>query len=104
VAGQGFNLALRDAQALARQINCHWPQQSVGSLEVLSAYFKSQQQDQELTIGLSHELPTRFTEVGSHWSILRSLGMNMLDVMPTAKKLFAKQAMGLVGLASPWRP
>jgi len=35
---------------------------------------------------------------------LRSLGMNMLDVMPTAKKLFAKQAMGLVGLASPWRP
>ena len=104
VAGQGFNLALRDAQALARQISGHWPQQSVGSLEMLSAYFKSQQQDQELTIGLSHELPTRFTEVGSHWSILRSLGMNMLDVLPTAKKLFAKQAMGLVGSASPWRP
>ena len=104
VAGQGFNLALRDAHSLARHIENAWPSSSVGSLSLLSAYEASQQKDQLLTIGMSHELPTRFTEPGCQWSILRALGMTAMDVSFVPKKLFAKQAMGLVGSAVPWRP
>ncbi len=104
VAGQGFNLALRDAHSLARHIEGAWTKGSVGSLSLLSAYEQSQQKDQLLTIGMSHELPTRFTEPGCQWSILRALGMTAMDVSFVPKKLFAKQAMGLVGSAVPWRP
>ena len=104
VAGQGFNLALRDAHSLARHIADAWPIESVGSLPLLNAYEKSQQQDQSLTIGMSHELPMRFIEAGCQWSILRALGMTAMDISYVPKKLFAKQAMGLVGSAAPWRP
>jgi 2-polyprenyl-6-methoxyphenol 4-hydroxylase len=104
VAGQGFNLALRDADSLARHIEQEWPASSVGSLPLLNAYLASQQNDQMLTVGMSHELPTRFTEAGCQWSVLRALGMTFMDVSFVPKKLFTKQAMGLVGSASPWRP
>ncbi len=104
VAGQGFNLALRDAQALAKQIDHHWPSQSLGSLAVLNDYLSAQTKDQHITVGLSHGLPNAFTQAGSGWSLVRALGMSAMDVSPMAKKLFTRQAMGLVGTAEPWQP
>ncbi len=104
VAGQGFNLAMRDAKALARQIDRHWPGQEVGSLGLLNDYLVSQLQDQAMTIGLSHGLPKTFTQPGTGWSLIRALGMSAMDVSPVAKKLFTRQAMGLVGRADAWQP
>jgi len=104
VAGQGFNLALRDTQALAKQISEHWPDHSIGSLDVLNRYLSSQIKDQKITIALSDGLPKAFTQSGTGWSILRALGMSVMDVTPVAKKLFTRQAMGLVGSADTWQP
>ncbi|MEY8205072.1 MAG: 2-octaprenyl-6-methoxyphenyl hydroxylase [Bermanella sp.] len=104
VAGQGFNLALRDALALARQIERRWPTPSLGSLSLLNDYVAAQVQDQNITIGLSHGLPKAFTQAGAGCSLLRALGMSALDVSPLAKKLFSRQAMGLVGAADTWQP
>lgn len=105
VAGQGFNLALRDAQCLANILieaaDCQIP---LGEVSVLEKYQARQTQDQALTIGLSHTLPISFTQSGLHWSVLRGLAMTAMDLMPMAKQLFANQAMGLVGKASEWRP
>jgi len=101
VAGQGFNLALRDAAQLAQQINTCWPS-SVSDLQTLQSYAKAQSQDQWLTIQASHWLPTGFAP--TQLSVLRAIGLTMLDTMPVAKKLFARQAMGLVGKAQPWQP
>jgi len=104
VAGQGFNLALRDTQALAKQISEHWSDHSIGSLDVLNRYLSSQIKDQKITIALSDGLPKAFTQSGTGWSILRALGMSVMDVTPVAKKLFTRQAMGLVGSADTWQP
>ncbi len=104
VAGQGFNLALRDASALARHISGGWKQKSLGDLALLNDYLDSQLQDQKTTIGLSHGLPKGFSQTGMSWSIMRALGMSLMDLSPVTKKLFTKQAMGLVGAASPWQP
>ena len=104
VAGQGFNLALRDTQALAKQISEHWPDHSIGSLDVLNRYLFSQIKDQKITIGLSDGLPKAFTQSGTGWSLLRAMGMSVMDVTPVAKKLFTRQAMGLVGKAGYWQP
>lgn len=102
VAGQGFNLALRDTVALARQIEIDWSASSLGQLSSLQSYVDQQQRDQYLTTNMSHWLPTVFTQTGSLWSALRGAGMTVLDNLPTAKRLFARQAMGLVGRAARW--
>ncbi len=104
VAGQGFNLALRDTQALAKQISDHWSDHSIGSLDVLNRYLSNQMKDQKITIALSDGLPKAFTQSGTGWSLLRAMGMSVMDVTPVAKKLFTRQAMGLVGSADSWQP
>jgi len=104
VAGQGFNLALRDTQALAKQISEYWSDHSIGSLDVLNRYLSNQMKDQKITIGLSDGLPKAFTQSGTGWSLLRAMGMSVMDVTPVAKKLFTRQAMGLVGSADSWQP
>ncbi len=104
VAGQGFNLALRDAQALANHIRTQWSLQSLGNIAGLMDYVGGQSNDQKTTIGLSHILPTTFTHPGFTWSLVRALGMTAMDVTPLAKKLFTRQAMGLVGSADVWQP
>ena len=107
VAGQGFNLALRDAKALAENIGqtwlCHGSDQ-LGHITHLLSYQTAQEQDQALTIGLSHQLPTQFAQPGVTWSLLRSLGLTVMDTLPVAKTLFARQAMGLVGAPAQWQP
>jgi 2-octaprenyl-6-methoxyphenol hydroxylase len=102
VAGQGFNLALRDATALAQCIGSQW--QDAGNLAGLQQYLNNQIQDQVRTTFISHALPTNFSQDGLHWSILRALSMSLMDVMPVTKQLFANQAMGLVGKSKAWRP
>ena len=105
VAGQGFNLALRDAQCLANVlIEAHRNKIPLGELAVLNNYQMLQAQDQTVTIGMSHSLPVSFTQAGLHWSALRGLAMTAMDLLPTAKQLFSNQAMGLVGKATQWRP
>lgn len=107
VAGQGFNLALRDAYVLAKNIQqtfAEFGRDQVGQLSHLLAYEQAQKNDQLLTIGMSHYLPTSFSQSGGAWSLLRGLGLTLMDQMPVAKTLFARQAMGLVGSVSPWQP
>lgn len=102
VAGQGFNLALRDAKALSQIIGQQL--NAVGDVNGLKHYVENQHQDQLVTTSISHMFPEKFGESGLHWSVVRSLAMTLMDVSPTAKRLFANQAMGLVGKVSAWRP
>ena len=102
VAGQGFNLALRDAKSLAKTIGEQLD--DPGNLSGLLEYVENQKQDQMLTTSISHLLPTQFSQPGLHWSALRSLAMTAMDAIPVSKQLFANQAMGLVGKASEWKP
>ncbi|GAA6135481.1 2-octaprenyl-6-methoxyphenyl hydroxylase [Oceaniserpentilla sp. 4NH20-0058] len=107
VAGQGFNLALRDTKVLVKSIEqtlTQLGQDQLGRIQHLLAYQQAQQQDQTLTIGMSHYLPTSFTQSGTLWSILRGVGLSAMDMIPVAKTVFARQAMGLVGAAQPWQP
>lgn len=102
VAGQGFNLALRDAKALAQIIGQQLS--TAGNVNGLKHYLENQKLDQAITTHISHLFPEKFSEPGLHWSIARSLAMTLMDLSPTAKRLFANQAMGLVGKVSAWRP
>jgi len=93
IAGQGFNLSLRDVQSLADAL-LKGPQQP-GDLATLQAYHQRQRLDQALTIGFSDQVTRLF---GSNQPLLaagRNIGLLGLDLLPPAKSWFARQAMGL---------
>lgn len=93
VAGQGYNLALRDTLALA---DCLLASPApLGDFATLQRYLNTQQQDQALTVGFSDRVTRLF---GRNESLLvagRTLGLLGLDLLPPAKRWFARQAMGL---------
>ncbi|HLT04717.1 MAG TPA: 2-octaprenyl-6-methoxyphenyl hydroxylase [Pseudomonas sp.] len=93
IAGQGFNLCLRDALALAEALlESHEP---LGSLATLSRYRERQRLDQDLTIGFSDRLTRLFGLNVPLLNQARHLGLLGLDLLPPAKHGFARLAMGL---------
>lgn len=97
VAGQGLNLALRDAESLAGLImeSCGNETVSPGAMSVLQRFVSSQQTDQNLTIDFSHYMTRLFssTNPGLVWA--RKFGMFSVDLLPVVKRGFARQAMGM---------
>ena len=96
VAGQGFNLALRDTAVLAEHLTRAWQAgQSPGELSVLQAYAKQQQRDQSNTIIASDLLPKIFSHPGKLTAVIRDAGLIGLSAVPVARRLLALHAMGL---------
>ena len=93
IAGQGFNLSLRDAQALADVLLAS--DKTPGDLATLLSYQQHQMPDQQLTIGFSDQVTRLFGSDQTLVSLGRNLGLLGLDLMPPAKRWFARQAMGL---------
>lgn len=96
IAGQGFNLALRGVVGLAdKLIAARKQQQNLGDLALLQAFYDQQRQDQQRTIGFSDQTMKLFSNSSSLLAVGRNLGLQMLDICPPAKTLFARSAMGL---------
>ena len=96
VAGQGFNLTLRDAAVLAEHLNrAAQNGQNPGSLEVLEDYQKQQAADQRNTIAASDLLPRVFGSKIPAVAVLRDAGLLTMAAMPVARRMFARHAMGL---------
>ena len=97
VAGQGFNLGLRDVVQLAQMLITQQQQGAdMGDGEFLNSYAKLRQQDHDRVIKLTDSLVKIFST--SHLSIaaVRNIGLTVLDHIPAAKNLLAWQAMGLM--------
>tara|TARA_R110001592_G_scaffold356278_1_gene657774 strand:- start:26160 stop:27473 length:1314 start_codon:yes stop_codon:yes gene_type:complete len=96
VAGQGFNLALRDVAVLANELALAASDNTaLGSLPVLQSYLDQQQSDQEQTILLSDLLPKVFGIGASPVALARNLGLLALDTVPLFRHQFARLGMGL---------
>lgn len=96
VAGQGFNLALRDVAVLANELSlADIAGSTLGELSVLQNYLKQQQADQKQTILLSDLLPKVFAIGASPVALARNLGLLALDTVPLFRHQFARLGMGL---------
>ncbi|VXC03671.1 2-octaprenyl-6-methoxyphenyl hydroxylase [Pseudomonas sp. 9Ag] len=93
IAGQGYNLSLRDTEALA--VALLRSSAPLGDLSVLQGYHQQQRSDQRLTVGFSDQLTQLFGESGRLSVAGRNLGLLGLDLLPPAKAWFARQAMGM---------
>lgn len=96
VAGQGLNLALRDAQVLAGLLAQALAKgEHPGEMAVLQAYVEQQTRDQLATISFSDYMTRLFSS--SHPALVwaRKFGLFSIDMIPPFKRGFARQAMGL---------
>lgn len=95
VAGQGFNLALRDAMALAANVRQSLQaRQDPGSVLRLQAWWEVVQKDQLRTITFSDVMTRLFSTNNTAMAVLRKLGMIGIELLPPVKQHLARQAMG----------
>jgi 2-octaprenyl-6-methoxyphenol hydroxylase len=101
VAGQGFNLALRDVACLADELALALAAgDSPGDIAVLETYLARRQRDQAQTIFASDGLPRLFALSDPVIGLSRDLALAGLDLLPAARKMFVQQAAGMAALES----
>jgi 2-octaprenyl-6-methoxyphenol hydroxylase len=93
IAGQGYNLSLRDTLALAETLQ--GSDAPLGDFATLQSYVRRQRSDQQLTVGFSDRATRLFSNGEPLLAAGRNLGLLGLDLLPPAKRWFARQAMGL---------
>lgn len=101
VAGQGFNMALRDVAALTEIVSEEMGNQGsgadIGSQALLARYDELRRNDQRRVAAFTHALIRLFGYRGSPVAITRALGLIAFDLMPGAKAQLARHTMGLAG-------
>lgn len=97
IAGQGFNLALRDVMSLAENLSLAWQtQQDPGGFPVLAAYQQQRATDKTMTIGMTDSLVHLFA---NHWAPLvvgRNLGLMAMEYFTPARDVLAQRTLGWV--------
>jgi 2-octaprenyl-6-methoxyphenol hydroxylase len=98
VAGQGFNLGLRDVASLADVLaDAVAAGDDPGSPAVLERYRAWREEDHERVVSFTDSLVRLFTNPLGAVKAARGLGLLGLDLLPGAKMRFARQSMGLSG-------
>lgn len=92
VAGQGFNLGLRDAWELSQEILDAKPE-DLGSEAMLAAYRADRRTDREMGIRFTDGLVRLFTNDLPLVSAGRAAALTALDCLPFVKKFVAKRMM-----------
>jgi 2-octaprenyl-6-methoxyphenol hydroxylase len=95
VAGQGFNLGLRDAAMLAELLSLGPPDS--GAAELLSQYAKWRARDREGVIAFTDGLIKLFGDTRVGVGMLRNLGLLLFDLAPPAKSALARVSAGFGG-------
>jgi 2-octaprenyl-6-methoxyphenol hydroxylase len=94
VAGQGFNLGLRDAAMLAELIAAA---DDPGAAALLSQYAKWRASDRNGVIRFTDGLIKLFGDARTSVGMLRNLGLLLFDLAPPAKSALARVSAGFGG-------
>lgn len=93
VAGQGFNLALRDVMALAHTLREHTPVGDPGDAGTLAAYARARRLDRAGTIGFTDTLVRTFSNDFAPLRHARGAALFALDVFAPARHFLARRMM-----------
>ncbi len=96
VAGQGFNLCMRDAHVLAQMMSAQVMKGAdIGDKQLLKSYEKSRQTDQKRVIRFCDAVVHGFTHPNPAIKLARNVALVAFDKLPNIKPLVATYAMGL---------
>ena len=97
VAGQGFNLGLRDISALAELIAAEmhtYKTADPGNKALLTAYWDWRQADIRQVTNITNSLIKLFSNQSTTLALLRNSGLLMTDIISPLKHAIAHEAMG----------
>ena len=96
VAGQGFNLCMRDAHVLAQMMSRQVLKgEDIGDPTLLKRYEKARQTDQKRVIRFCDAVVHGFTHPNPAVKLARNAALVAFDKLPNIKPLIANYAMGL---------
>ncbi|KTF05445.1 2-polyprenyl-6-methoxyphenol 4-hydroxylase [marine sediment metagenome] len=96
VAGQGFNLCMRDAHVLAQMMSAQVLKgEDIGNAQLLKRYEKARQTDQKRVIRFCDAVVHGFTHPNPAIKLARNMALLAFDKLPNIKPLVATYAMGL---------
>jgi 2-octaprenyl-6-methoxyphenol hydroxylase len=98
IAGQGLNMGLRDIAALAEVlVDAARLGLDPGAADVLERYQRWRRFD-TMTMGLATDgLNRLFSNRSAALRVVRDIGLGLVDRVPNLKRLFIREAAGLVG-------
>ena len=95
IAGQGFNLGLRDIAALADLLSdALRAGEDIGGQQLLSLYVQSREHDWQQTVQATDALTRLFSHEFLGLSLVRNKAMNIVNMLPLAKNQLVQTAMG----------
>ncbi len=94
IAGQGFNLGIRDVATLAQEVAK--AEQDIGEYQLLSRYAKRRNQDRAQTISLTAGLVHLFSNDYLAMRVGRNLGLMLMDNVSLVRAPLLRRTMGLV--------
>jgi 2-octaprenyl-6-methoxyphenol hydroxylase len=98
VAGQGFNLGLRDVAALAQVVvDAMREGKDIGDLAVLETYAKWRRRDNVAMTTFTDGLVRTFSNTFGPLAFARNLGLVAVDLVPPLKNVLVQRTMGLAG-------
>lgn len=97
VAGQGFNLGLRDAATLAEVLAAVSRAGDVGAAEVLADFRTRRSADRDGMLRFTDGLVKLFGDTRPGVPFARDLGLLLFDLAPTAKRALSRVSYGLGG-------
>ena len=96
VAGQGFNLCMRDAYVLVRSLTEQLSKSDdIGEPTMLLAYEQARLNDQQRVIKFCDSVVRGFSHQNPMLKLIRNTGLIAFDMIPGVKPLVANYAMGL---------
>lgn len=97
IAGQGFNLGLRDAMTLAETLTEAWQTgQDIGGYSVLCRYQQRRSADKAATIGITDGLARLFSNRWGPLVVGRNAGLMAMELCTPARDALARRALGWV--------
>lgn len=98
IAGQGWNLALRDVAALAEVVEERLRLGlDPGDASALDRYAAWRSFDGLALVSICHGIERLFSNDVEPLKLLRNLGLGLVERLPPAKRFFMRHAMGIVG-------
>ena len=95
IAGQGFNLGVRDVQQLAQLIKLAQVKgKDIGGFALLNQYQQQRSTDQQQVIRLTDSLVTLFSNQLPPLVIGRNIGLKVLNYLSPLKKMLVNKTMG----------
>ncbi|OWF71912.1 2-octaprenyl-6-methoxyphenyl hydroxylase [Yersinia frederiksenii] len=97
IAGQGFNLGLRDVMSLAETLaQASVMGSDLGDYGILAQYQQRRRQDQQATIGVTDGLIRLFANRYGPLVVGRNLALMSMESLPVVRDAFARRTLGWV--------